>query len=157
MKIRQCDIKDLDIITEFTARLQKYENDGQLIYHPNFELNLKRWIEAEILSSNSLLLIAEVKGNPVGFIASSSSINDNGFLSDPIKGIVQLLWVEPHYRQQKFAKHLLENVETCFKELGINYVECSFTEKNKEVGSFWQANGYFSVAHTARKILTPPQ
>ena len=153
MNIRQCTLADLACITEFTLKLHHHEKNDQLLLHSNFKTNLKHWLESELNNTNSLLLIAEVDGEAIGFIAATSVINDNGFLKEPLKGVVQLLWVEEEYRKKKTAESLLNNVEACFVENGIKYVECSFTNNNNLAKAFWQTHGYSAISTMSRKIL----
>jgi ribosomal protein S18 acetylase RimI-like enzyme len=153
LNIRECLSSDIDKITEFTLALHLHESDQQLVPHANFSDNLKKWLESELGSNNSLLLLAEKDQKAAGFVCASSVINDNGFLQQPLKGIIQLLWVEPEYRKRNIAQQLVNTVELCFKESGINYVECSFMVNNSLASHFWTQQGYIVNSVTCRKIL----
>lgn len=155
MNIRQCIYEDLDTIVRFTLKLHLHEQDNELLPHPKFESNIKRWITTELNNTNSLLLIAQDNQQPTAFIAATSIINDNGFLAEPIKGIIQLLWVEEPFRHLKIAENLLAQVEACFIESGIKYVECNYTASNGLAKSFWDKSGYHQISSTCRKLLKP--
>jgi len=153
LQIREATIEDQNLITDYTLQLHHHESDISVEPHPNFENNLSAWILSELSNSQSLFLIATIDNLPIGFIGASSQINDNGFVKNPIKGIIQLLWVEPAYRQQHVAEQLLTNIDACFVELGIKYIECSFTATNTLAENFWMNNGYKITSLTARKII----
>jgi ribosomal protein S18 acetylase RimI-like enzyme len=156
--IRQASKKDLELITRFTIQLHHHESDNEITSHENFEVNLGKWLALEIENPNSLMLIADLKSSeasnqPIGFISATSVINDNGFLRDPIKGVIQLLWVDKKYRTRKIAYSLVKNIEACFSNLGIKYVECSYTHQNSLAENYWAKCGYKKTSITARKIF----
>ncbi len=153
MNIRECSPDDLDTIIQYTLALHRHENETDLQPHPNLSDNLKKWLEAEIFSNNSLILIAEIDNKPVGFICAATVINDNGLIAQPLKGVIQLLWIEPAYRKQKLANELVKMVELCLQESGVTYVECSFVEGNSMAKNFWSEQGYQIAALTCRKFL----
>jgi ribosomal protein S18 acetylase RimI-like enzyme len=162
--IREAIEQDIEIILQQTLKLHFHENDEEIPVHPNFEQNLKKWLEFELKNPQSLVLIVEdklekkslpmhTKPISIGFICATSVINDNGFLENPVKGVIQLIWIEEQYRRKKIAEQLIENIERCFKGLGINYVEATYTNKNKLAAEFWNQNLYKPNSITVRKIL----
>ncbi len=151
--LRQAKVIDIDIMTDFTLKLHQHEDDGTIEAHLNFHSNLKKWLSAELDNPNALFLIAEYEQCPIGFIGATSVINDNGFLANPLKGVIQLLWISSEYRNKHIANQLVAEVEICFKEVGIGYVECSYTNTNKLANKFWDKQGYKGNSITARKFL----
>lgn len=154
MNIRECTPDDLDTVTQYTLALHYHENETGIQPHPDLTDNLKRWLEAEIFSNNSLILIAEIDNKPIGFICAATVINDNGLIAQPLKGVIQLLWIEPVYRKKKAAEELVKMVEICLQETGVTYVECSFVEGNSMAKNFWGNQGYQVSSMTCRKFLT---
>ena len=152
--VRQAILEDLEQMTQWTLELHQHEDDGDLKMRPDFGSNLNKWLSQELTNANSLFLIAQSKGTPVGFIFANSVINDNGFLLDPLKGIVHLLWVVKDYRKQHVAAKLLDETEKCFSTININYVECNYTANNQLARKFWDKKGYIQRSITARKALT---
>ena len=152
--IREASINDLDTITQYAFALHQYEDDREIAPHQGFYLNLKTWLSAELSNPRSLFLMAENGNKPIGFIGATSIINDNGFLANPIKGVIQLLWVESEYRKNHIAKKLVDEIEHCFKEIGIEYVECTYTASNWLAKSFWEKQGYKKNSITARKFIS---
>jgi len=152
--LREAHLDDIELIYQLTLKLHIHEDDGSVKTHKQFETNLKNWLKVEFNNPRTLFLIAEDKGRVAGFISATSIINDNGFLASPIKGIIQLLWVEPQFRKHSIAKELVHNVESCFKEIGITYVECNYTSFNNQAKFFWSKLGYSENSITARKIIT---
>lgn len=153
LNFRQATDLDIDKITQWTLLLHKHEDDNQLALHKDLKKNLKRWLSSEINNSNNLFIIAQYNKKDVGFISASCIINDNGFLIDPIKGVVQLLWLENSVRRQGIASKLLEQVELCFLDLGIKYIECNYTVCNKQAEKFWDNHAFKPCSTTARKII----
>ena len=151
--VRQAEASDLLKILAYTLKLHQHEDDGQLKNNSLFEANLKRWLTNELNNPLSLFLIAESNEKAIGFIGATTVINDNGFLDDPTKGLIQLLWVEERYRKQHVAQKLLAEVENCFKHSGVNYVEANYTSTNKLAESFWGKCGYLQSSITVRKFL----
>ncbi len=172
--VRAASLDDLDAITRFTAQLHEHEDNGELATHQKFFPRLKKWLRSELNDSKSLILIAEtnlqtksqtgshtepqtgprhIPKQTIGFISATSIINDNGFLQAPSKGVIQLLWVELNYRQQGVADSLVLSIENCFKNIGIKYVECTYTSNNSLAESYWQRNDYKKNSITARKFI----
>jgi len=145
--------EDLETIYHLTLKLHDHEDDGSVKTHEHFEINLKKWLKHELNNPRTLILIAKYKNKTIGFISATSLLNDNGFLASPIKGIIQLLWIEPEFRKHSIAKQLVNNVERCFKEVGIEYVECSYTNFNEQAKHFWSKLGYLENSISARKFL----
>lgn len=154
LEIGQATTDDLDAIYNWTLQLHNHEDDSQLDVGANFEQNLKRWVEQELNNINSLYLVARYKNRPVGFIGATTVINDSGFLDIPMKGIVQLIWVDKEHRQLNIALRLLEEIENCFKSIDIKYIECTFTVNNELAKSFWGKSGFIPFSTSARKILS---
>ncbi len=153
LTIEQANNDDLTTILNWTIQLHQHEDDGKLKSHIEFETHLSKWLKLEINNPNCLYLIGKIGGIPVGFIGAASIINDNGFLENPIKGVIQLLWVEPKHRQKHVALELVEEIEHCFREMGIHYVECTYTTSNQLAKSFWSKQGYIENSTTARKFI----
>ena len=127
--IREASLDDLETIYQLTLNLHRHEDDRKIKTHEHFETNLKSWLELEFSNPRTLFLVAEDKEQIIGFISATSILNDNGFLESPIKGVIQLLWVEPEFRKHSIAKILVNNTELCFQEIGIKYVECRSEER----------------------------
>lgn len=153
LEYRQAQETDIDLLVNFTNLIHCHEDDGQIPTHQHFLKNLKKWLLIEIENPQSLIIIASKKAQPVGFILATTVVNDNGFLDYPLKGIIQLLWVEPKFRGGAIANELVTQVEVCFKENQIRYVECSYTVNNKLGANFWTKKGYLKNSITARKFL----
>jgi len=158
INIREATQNDLDLIVQFTLSLHAHEDDGEITASEHFADNLSKWLLVEINNPQSLFLIAEKENSKkndsaVGFIGAASVINDNGFLTNPAKGLIQLLWVEEKSRKSKVAGNLVKEIEHCFKQVGIEYVECNYTCVNNLAEKFWDGLGYNKHSITARKFI----
>ncbi len=154
IQTRQAIVNDLQTIVKFTLKLHQHEDDGNIASHINFKCNLTQWLTNELDDPRTLFLIAEDNREPVGFIGATTIINDNGFLANPIKGVIQLLWIEPEYRKNHLADKLVSDIEQCFKSMGIAYIECTYTASNQEAKSFWSKQAYKENSITARKFIS---
>jgi ribosomal protein S18 acetylase RimI-like enzyme len=150
--IRQAIKKDLKDLLHFSHAIHQHEDEQLLTMHPHFLERLKTWLLDMLNNPLALFLIAEYNKSTIGFIGGITHINDNGFLVEPSKGVIHLLWVEKNYRRHHIGQKLLMNMEACFKELGINITECSFTHQNKEAIVFWNKMGYNQHSITAIKV-----
>ncbi|MCW8878759.1 MAG: GNAT family N-acetyltransferase [Kangiellaceae bacterium] len=153
LEIRQANSKDIDLLATWTHALHLHEDDGNVPHHPNIKANLKKWLELEMDNKNGLFLIALEESEPIGFIFATSVVNDNGFLSNPLKGVIHLLWVNKEFRNQGVANALTEAIESCFSELSIGYIECSYTIKNQLAEKFWTRLNFRPYSVNARKLL----
>ncbi len=153
LTFRQASEQDLEQITDWTLKLHHHEDDASLAVNEQFNQHLKQWLSLEIANPNYLFLIAEINQQPIGFIAATSVLNDNGFLRAPIKGVVQLIWVDTEYRQQNIASQLVDEVQKCFESIGITYIECSYTINNNEAQKFWQKKHFQPFSISARKLI----
>ncbi|PCI73332.1 MAG: hypothetical protein COB38_01145 [Gammaproteobacteria bacterium] len=157
INIRLATADDLTQIVSYTHAIHQQEDDQSIPTHTNFLSNLEKWIKEELKNPLSLILIAEIvnkQGNKaIGFIGSTTLINDNGFLDNPTKGVINFLWVEKEHRRKNIATQLVSMIEDCFKKNAINVIECSFTKKNQLAETFWASEGYQIQSVIARKIL----
>ncbi|WP_444994896.1 GNAT family N-acetyltransferase [Aliikangiella sp. IMCC44359] len=152
-EIRQAVQQDLKLIVNWTIKLHQHEDDGVLPVSDDLSEKLTQWLTKEMQNPNCLFLVAEVNQQPIGFIMACSIINDNGFLKSQIKGLIQLLWVDEKYRKSTVGKSLVNEILTCFKEINISHVECSYTANNQLAKNFWQSIGFIESSMTARKVL----
>ena len=152
--IRQAKIDDLDSIVSFTHAIHLQEDDQSIPTHTNFLSNLTTWLTAELNNPLSLFLIVEKDKQPVGFIGATTVINDNGFLENPTKGVINLLWVEESFRRNQLAKKLVTTIENCFLDNSVSVVECSFTKHNQLANDFWCNAGYTIHSLSARKFIS---
>ena len=158
ISFRQATEDDLAQIVSYTNSIHLQEDDQSVPINDHFLSNLEKWLKEELNNSLSLFIIAEFQNNlnqkkSIGFIGATTVINDNGFLENPTKGVINLLWVEKEYRRKNIAKQLVNMIEDCFKESAINIIECSFTKNNQLAEHFWFNNGYEVQSVIARKIL----
>ena len=153
LHLRQASSSDLELLLKYTLELHQYEDDGQLKSNQSFHENLLHWLTNELNNPLSLYLIAEVDKTPVGFIGATTLINDNGFLENPTKGLIQLIWIENAFRKNGIAKKLLSEIEKCFIENGIKYAEAVHTSVNPLAEKFWNQMGYRYHSSIVRKIF----
>jgi len=158
ISFRQATADDLAQIVSFTNSIHLQEDDQSIATNKHFLSNLEKWLKEELNNSLSLFLIADFQNDlgqkdSIGFIGATTVINDNGFLKNPTKGVINLLWVEKEYRRNNIAKQLVSMIESCFRGNAVSVIECSFTKKNQLAEKFWDNQGYDIQSVIARKIL----
>jgi len=151
---RQANVADLDLLLTKTLELHQHEDTGLLPHAEHFESKLRSWLEHCLGDTNYLFILAYDGQTFAGFVGLTSVINDNGFLKYPLKGLIQLLWVEPEFRGLGIAGQLLRMAESCLKDIGVGFIEVNYTASNQLAQSFWQKSGYSPYATTVVKLLS---
>lgn len=153
ISIRQATTDELSQLVAFTHAIHIQETEQASPTHKNFLTNLTKWLSQELENPLSLYLVAEENTNSIGFIGGTTVINDNGFLENPTKGVINLLWVEKEHRRKKIAEQLVLNMEACFKENAISQIEVSYTTQNELASHFWKSMGFENYSVTGQKII----
>jgi ribosomal protein S18 acetylase RimI-like enzyme len=123
--IRKFHIDDYDAVI-------KLWNEAKLPYRPNGRDSRDR-IEKELKGGNSIFLIAEIVGRPVGCVLGTH---------DGRKGWINRLVVKPEFRRQNIARKLVAEVETKLARLGIEVTACLIEEWNTDSMKAFEQLGY---------------
>ena len=103
--IRRCMISDTDTIVKFCKDELGYPFSPEQIQE-----NIRRLIG----ETNSLILVAELNGEVIGFVHAS---NHEPIYAPPMKNIMAIVIAE-RYRKQGLGERLLNEVEAWAKETG---------------------------------------
>jgi len=68
-------------------------------------------------------------------------------------GVIYSLWVEPQYRRQGIAQHLLTHLEKTLNTMGAKATQVGWDTTNTTAAQWWQAQGYAPYETIASKAL----
>ena len=142
INIRRCMISDAKPIYELCRSELGYEFPESQV-----EANVRRMIG----ESNNLLLVAEQRGEVVGFIHAH---NHEPVYAPPMKSVVALA-VNPAYRNHGLGHQLVRAVEDWARETGAAGVRVNSNVNMNEALSFYKSMGfeYIKSQYNFRKML----
>ena len=154
---REATLDDLPIILGWTESLMEHEALDTLFeleLSSDISSQLKTWVRNLISDENTLIIIAidDSSNAPVGVIIGYLQQQPNAFTIYESHGVIQMVWVDVHRRQQGLAAKLVQSMEETFINLSIPYCEIQYSQSNKEAESFWHKVGFHVVSHTSRKF-----
>ena len=142
INIRRCMISDAKPIYELCRSELGYEFPESQV-----EANVRRMIG----ESNNLLLVAEQRGEVVGFIHAH---NHEPVYAPPMKSVVALA-VRPEARKQGLGNQLILAVEDWARETGASGVRVNSGEAMTGALYFYKSMGYeyIKTQYNFRKML----
>ena len=140
--IRRCMITDTDTIFALCREELGYDFPRSQV-----EANIRRMMG----EANNLLLVAESRGEVVGFIHAH---NHEPVYAPPMKSVVALA-VKPEYRKHGLGHMLVEAVENWARETGAAGVRVNSTEAMNDALHFYKSMGYeyIRTQYNFRKML----
>jgi ribosomal protein S18 acetylase RimI-like enzyme len=96
------------------------------------------------------VLIAELDGEPVGFLLLTFDIPDEVTLTD--QAFVAYTAVEPHARRRGAARALLEEAERRGRAAGRAFISLMVTEDNLAARALYETSAFV----TERRMMTKP-
>ena len=142
INIRRCMISDTKPIYALC-----HEELGYDFPEAQVEANIRRMIG----EPNNLLLVAESRGEVVGFIHAH---NHEPVYAPPMKSVVALA-IKPEYRNQGLGHMLVGAVENWARESGAAGVRVNSNENMAEALHFYKSMGfeYIKTQYNFRKML----
>lgn len=157
LRYREAEIEDITHIVELhdelTYDIQRQTRDD----YWNFdEINSDKtadYIMGFYHSPNSKIYVAEYEDKIIGFIMGEvvkchlpiSLVSEVGYIS--------AAYIRKEYRRNGIMLRLEEELSYFFKNLGLQYVEVNFLQKNTGAKKCWEAMGYNTFREQARKKL----
>ncbi len=95
-------------------------------------------------NNNELLLIAELRGRPAGFIWFHEEMDNDVLLREDARrhGYISDLFVLPEFRGQGIARALLAAVEQRCRALGLDRLRVAAIGPNQPARRFYEDQGY---------------
>jgi ribosomal protein S18 acetylase RimI-like enzyme len=108
-------------------------------------------VETMLNDPETITLIAEIDGEPQGFISGRISTREH--LIPTCIRFIGLAYVEPKYRRQTVGTKLVRNLCTLFEAAGVDEANLGYIHNNKEATAFWRSLGLKPVRVTASTPL----
>lgn len=108
-----------------------------LFAYKDLDSALEEDVRALLSNRDAVALIAEIDGEPVGYITGHLEVDRRRVL--PRRGIIEDWYVDEARRAHGIGKHLVEAIKTHFRDLGCQVLE----------SATWAANAGAREAHTA--------
>ena len=150
LEIRKADSSDLDKIVEMQLSLQEHlENSNPLIWRYTKEKKelLKRDLENQFMDENHLILVAEVKGEIVGFV--HAEVQHRTTHIPAIIGSIANIFVHKNFRRKGIGSRLIQEVYRFFRTKNVKDVYLRYVLGNKEGEKFWEKLGFKPILVTA--------
>lgn len=144
MKIRKAAKKDLDTLVGLEHRLFKeHMNAHQVEFRlkKDFWAIHKKHLSAEIKRRKNVFFIAEMEGNPVGYIAGNIDEDPPVFM-DRMKGRVTGFYVKEGLRRRGIGKALFAELKKWFKKRGIRSMRLFVAKSNSRAKRMYESLGF---------------
>ncbi len=141
MKIRNAELKDLDIVFDFICELESEVFDYQ-IFKDIFEENLQ--------NPNYVYYLIEMENRAVGFISfhTQKLLHHCG-----VVGEIQEFYINPNFRNQGIGKLLIQEVKTYAKANNLKSIEVTSNKRRTENVQVYEHLG-FRLSHNKFTINT---
>lgn len=161
VEIRQAEDKDKDTFVNFAVKLSNFNrtNHSDESKYDNYEMvmdAIKIKAEETFNSRNkdTLILIAELEGNPVGYalgrIFEEEEIADNG---TGRMGLFDELFLDDAARGYGLGQKLLDETINWMKDQGINRVKLHAYSWNNHAKKIYEKNGFKEYAVSYEKFI----
>lgn len=158
IRVREARSSDRDLLLGFHQSLyQRHrdqvvpERDLPLIEYENYERVLRDDITASLSSDSTHVLIAEVRGVPIGYITGRVDVEPGRVL--PRRGIVEDWYVVPESRGSGVGALLLKELEQRFIDEGCQLIESGTWSGNEGARRAHDALGFHEIRVIYRKRL----
>lgn len=156
--IRKATKTDIPFLAKGLTGLVEHTKTSGDVYFANFDdgynKGFGRYITRYLKDEKSILLIAEVDGQAVGFILGQITSPFIPFSKIKKVGEIAICWVTPSYQGQGIAAKLVAAAETWFAEQGLKYVELQYIVGNTKAENFWSKQQYKPFRIECRKQIT---
>lgn len=141
IQIRQAQGKDIDVLNSFQNKLGAHERPldstikrkGRVIYY-----NIKKLIN----SKNSLVLIGEINGKPVGCAFGEIQRIKGDWSKYKYKGYIGMMFVEKIYRGKGVGRMIINKLLGWFKKNKIKDVRLQVYKNNVGSVAFYKKCGF---------------
>ena len=152
--VRQATEADLDSIVKLGMELIEYHVKFREYYRvkENFEETTRKFHLENITAEKTMLLVAEVSSEIVGFTLGRIRKTPPIFQIEEY-GLVIGLYVKEEYRRKRIGEKLTRELLKWFKSKGMKRVEVSVDLKNKIGVSAWTKFGFEPDRYRMKKTL----
>lgn len=150
LKIRKASLSNLDELVKMRLFLQKHlERANPLVWRYAEERKklMRQEVSKSLIDKNCLMLIAEVKGEIVGF--THGLVNHRTDRIPNIVGILATVYVYKEFRRRSIGSQLVQELCQFFKTNNIQEISLGYIHGNIEAKRFWESLGFKPVRITA--------
>jgi len=154
LKIRKAEPSDLDKIVEMQLSLQEHlENSNPSIWRYTREKKelLKQDLEKQFMDDDHLILLAEVKGEIVGFAHAEVQYRTTHIPA--IIGSIANIFVYKKFRRQGIGSRLVQEICRFFRRKNVKDIYLRYVLGNKEGEKFWEKLGFKPILVTAHSQI----
>ena len=142
--VRAAETADLPVVADLAGQLvrQHYAFDAQrFMLIPNVEAGYARFFAGELGNPETLILVAELAGNVVGYAYARLEARDWNALLDR-HGALHDIFVSESVRRQGVARNLVEAVRERLQAQGAPRLVLHTASKNHAARAFFAALGF---------------
>ena len=142
--VRAAETADLPVVSDLAGQLvrQHYAFDAQrFMLIPNVEAGYARFFAGELGNPETLILVAELAGNVVGYAYARLEARDWNALLDR-HGALHDIFVSESVRRQGVARNLVEAVRERLQAQGAPRLVLHTASKNHAARAFFAALGF---------------
>ena len=152
--VRKASEADLDFIVKLNQKLDEYyvKFDEYYKFKENIEESLRKYHRGNITSENTLLLVAEINSEIVGFANGRIQKYPPTFQTEEF-GHVRGTFVKKEYRRRNIGEKLTYKMLEWFKSKGIKQVQLTVDIRNKIGVSAWTKYGFKPFRYEMKKTL----
>ncbi|MFH1379371.1 MAG: GNAT family N-acetyltransferase [bacterium] len=148
MIVRKARLKDIESLLVLYKQLMAMHWDYDVLYRiqPRAVSDYRKFIKICMKDPQSLILVAEKKGEIAGFI--TARILDR-FSVFKIKKAAYIydIFIKKTYRGKKVGKNLIDKFRLWAKRKKIKYIKLEVSPKNKKGLKFWESLGFYVFQH----------
>ena len=144
LTIREATIDDLESVLELNRKLFEYEyenHDKSLDLEWTFSEEGKKYFKERILSKDSLVIVAVLKGEVVGYLCGSITEGEFFRKIGKVAELENTFVLEEHRRKGIGTKLFRRFLDWC-RARGVERVKVYAYSDNKNAISFYRKNGF---------------
>ncbi|MBC8230050.1 GNAT family N-acetyltransferase [bacterium] len=141
--IRKATMKDMPSVLKLWTKLMEFHRTLSKHFEPadDAEKVWESYVRKQLDESNSLLIVAEVSSNIVGFSLASIQANIPVFKIDKY-GVIYDLFVEETFRGRGIGRKIFDFAREWFEQNGVEHLQVSVAHHNPVAQKFWHAMGF---------------
>lgn len=141
--IRKATIKDMPSVLKLWTKLMEFHRKLSKNFEPadDAEKAWESFAKEQLDEQDSLLMVAEVSGNIIGFTLVSIQSNIPVF---KIKryGVIYDFFVDEAFRRRGIGRKLFDFAREWFEQKGVEHLQLSVVHHNPVGQEFWRAMGF---------------
>lgn len=148
--IRKAEISDLDMVVDMQLSLQRHlEKCSSSVWRYTEERKkfLRQDYVKYLADENSLLLVAELKGEVVGFLSSTVAHRTDHL--PKIIGNISSIYIQENFRRQGIGSRLVREACRFFRSKNAESLNLRYVLGNSEAERFWKTLGFKPILVTA--------